>query len=467
MRKGSQDLPQVVILTAIPVEYQAVRWHLQDIREVVHEQGTVYEQGIFLTKDNACEVGIARISMGNVQCAAEAERAMTYFAPRFAFFVGVAGGLKDVKLGDVVAATKVYAYESGKEELRFRPRPEAEPSAYALLQRAQMEAIRSTWLQRCGETIPYPQPQAVVAPIAAGEKVQASTRSTTYKLIKETYGDAVAVEMEGYGFLRALHAHPRVGGLVIRGISDLIDGKSEADAAHFQERAACHASAFAFEVIAGLISQPGSGFSRLALPEAVQEMPPLLPVARGDSHFHFEQHGSNMGVIQQGNSNHNIQNFITQALPEDRVAEGKAYMRRGQNALLRKDYISAKQQLTEAAHLLDEDNVPTEKAQASYLQALAELGEKLPFGLTHTKMQQVEQMMERAIAFHPTYAYLFAAALFQRDFARNRWRESQYLRNAQEFMQHALEMQRSPGDEENLALLAHCQPHLVSDAQVW
>jgi nucleoside phosphorylase len=58
--------------------------------------------------------------------------------------------------------------------------------------------------------------------------------------------------MERHGFLLALHAHPRVGALVIRGISDLIDGKSKADAAHFQEIAARHASAFAFDVLAKL-----------------------------------------------------------------------------------------------------------------------------------------------------------------------------------------------------------------------
>lgn len=467
MHQGPEDVPQVVILTANPVEYQAVRRNLQEVREIVHERGTIYERGIFLTKDNVCEVGITRISMGNVQSATEAERAMTFFAPRFAFFVGVAGGIKNVRPGDVVVATKVYAYESGKEALRFQPRPEVGLPAYALLQRAQMEAIRSNWLQRCGETMPYPQPQVVVAPIAAGEKVQASTRSATYKLIKEMYGDTVAVEMEGYGFLFALHAHPQVGGLVIRGIADLIDEKSEADAAHFQERAACHASAFAFEVIARLIGQPDSGFSRSAFPKTVQEMPPLWPRAGNDNHFHFEQHGSNMGVMQQGDSNHNVQNFITQVLPEDRVTEGKAYMQRGQKALLRKDYINARQQLTEAAKLLHEDNAPAEKAQACYLQALAELGEKSPFGLTLTRMHQVEQIMERAIAFHPTYTYLFAAALFQRDFARNRWQESQYLHNAQKFMLHALEIQRLPEDKENLALLTNCQPHLVKDAQEW
>jgi hypothetical protein len=86
-------------------------------------------------------------------------------------------------------------------------------------------------------------------PIAAGEVLLASTRSRTAEIITENYGDAVAVDMEGYGFLRALHAHPERQGIVIRGISDLIDKKQETEAAGWQPLAAAHAAAFAFAVL--------------------------------------------------------------------------------------------------------------------------------------------------------------------------------------------------------------------------
>jgi hypothetical protein len=58
--------------------------------------------------------------------------------------------------------------------------------------------------------------------------------------------------MEGHGFLAALHANQHVEALIIRGISDLIEGKREADAANSQVVAAQSASAFAFEVLAKL-----------------------------------------------------------------------------------------------------------------------------------------------------------------------------------------------------------------------
>src|SRR5207248_9750132 len=97
----------VVILTALPLEYMAVRAHLEDIREEVHPQGTVYERGVFSSPRQGWDVVIGEIGMGGLNAAFEAERAMHRFEPDVVLFVGVAGGLKDVQRGDVVVATKV------------------------------------------------------------------------------------------------------------------------------------------------------------------------------------------------------------------------------------------------------------------------------------------------------------------------------------------------------------------------
>lgn len=68
--------------------------------------------------------------------------------------------------------------------------------------------------------------------------------------------------MEGRGFLAAAHANHPVRALIVRGISDLINNKSDIDDAGRQEIAARHASAFAFEVLAKLESIPSAEIIR-------------------------------------------------------------------------------------------------------------------------------------------------------------------------------------------------------------
>jgi nucleoside phosphorylase len=249
----SIDDPTALFVTALPLEYQAVLAHLQQVEQIEHEAGTLYSVGRFHSQKEAWKVVLVEIGMGNSPAAFETERAIRKFAPSYSFFVGVAGGMKDVRIGDVVAGSKVYGYELGKARDHFAPRPDFGDPSYPLLQRARAVAQTDEWRRRIrgqsNEAEPR-KPEALIGPIAAGEKVVASKESEVYQLLSENFSDAIAVEMEGFGFFQAVKANPTVQALTVRGISDLIEGKAESDASGSQELAAQHAAAFAFEVLA-------------------------------------------------------------------------------------------------------------------------------------------------------------------------------------------------------------------------
>jgi nucleoside phosphorylase len=252
-RQKHPNLPCAVILTAISEEYKAVRAHFDKIEEDPHPEKTIYRCGIFSCNERSWAVAIALIGAENDNAAVETKRAIDYFKPDVVLFVGVAGGLKDLKLGDVVAATKIYDYKSGKvTEQGLCTRPNAPVVSYALEQRARIEATEDDWLQLIkGKHCKRP-PQAFVGPIASSNIVLASKESDEYKCLVSNYGDALAVEMEGHGFLIAVRANLEVSALVIRGISDLIEGKNRKGEKAWQATAARHASAFAFQILAKL-----------------------------------------------------------------------------------------------------------------------------------------------------------------------------------------------------------------------
>jgi nucleoside phosphorylase len=239
--------PTAVILTALDVETRAVLRHLSGI-----STETVSGTGFFRGHFEGWEVAVAEVGPGNVSAAAITVRACEHYKPDVALFVGIAGGVKDVAIGDVVVATKVYGYESGKDKAAgFQARPALLNSSHALEQRARIMRQIDDWRARLDPGIPHSDPILFVEPIAAGEKVVASKRAATARLILKLYGDAAAVEMEGRGFLEGVHINHPVQGCVIRGISDLLSGKANADRAGSQKRAADAAVAVAFQMLSG------------------------------------------------------------------------------------------------------------------------------------------------------------------------------------------------------------------------
>lgn len=249
---GHGDDGTVVVLTALEVEYRAARARLAGLAEHTHPSGTLFEVGWL--DGTGWRVALAEIGAGNGGAAVLTERAIAEFRPRAVFFVGVAGTLKpgEVRLGDVVVATRVYAYHGGKEENgEFQSRPSSWPAPHDLEQRARR-------LRRSGEWAAEPppgadQPRVHLGPVAAGEVVLNSADSPLKRQLRSHYQDAVAIEMESAGMAQAAHLNRGLAALTVRGISDCADGgKYAADAAGWQSIAAGNAAAFAFSLIRGL-----------------------------------------------------------------------------------------------------------------------------------------------------------------------------------------------------------------------
>ncbi|MFE9354441.1 purine phosphorylase [Streptomyces olivaceoviridis] len=247
----SKDL--VVILTALNLEYQAVRRKLDGAQVHRHERGTLFEVGT--VRGTSCRVALGLTNKGNHSAAVIAERAIQEFSPVAVLFVGVAGALWDTaRLGDVVMATHVYAYHGGtSEDDGLKARPRVWETAHGISQLGSHLARVNDWAD--DTTGQGRAPQVRFGAIAAGEVVQNSKISAEARWIRQHYNDALAIEMEAAGVAQAGHLNGAPVA-IIRGISDRADGtKNSAKDRDRQPRAAANAAAFATRLAVELVRE--------------------------------------------------------------------------------------------------------------------------------------------------------------------------------------------------------------------
>jgi adenosylhomocysteine nucleosidase len=249
--------PLVVILTALDLEYRAVRARLDGLRSRRHGAGTMFEVGRLPGGQGEAVVGVT--GAGNSRAGILAERAIAMFAPRALLFVGVAGGLHDdVALGDLVVATKVYAYQDGKDGGDgFLTRPRAWEAPHALEQLARHVALDNAWTKLLDPSVHRGAVTVHFRPVAAGDVVLNARHTALADLLRRGFNDAAAVEMESAGVSQAAHLNRSVPVLTVRGISDRADGTKDAGAdARWQPVAVGRAAAFAVALAAEILSRP-------------------------------------------------------------------------------------------------------------------------------------------------------------------------------------------------------------------
>jgi nucleoside phosphorylase len=245
----------ILVLTALELERQAVLNHLEDIQQELHPTTrTDYRVGYFVSSTGKLRVIVGKTDQTNPNAGIETERALSLYNPSHAFFVGVAGGLKDVNVGDIVIGKTVVGYERGKEDDKrgFLPRPQFGMSSYNLERSADSYGNSDEWKEKSKQLLDTnfsAEIKVFSGTIAAGEKVVSNVNSATYQYIKQNISNALALEMEGYGFLEACRHYFQLQSLLLRGISDLIKGKENSDESGSQVYASQNVAAFLFGLI--------------------------------------------------------------------------------------------------------------------------------------------------------------------------------------------------------------------------
>jgi 8-oxo-dGTP diphosphatase len=264
---------RVVILTALDLEYNAVREQLDGFTAYQHPAGTLFEIAGRPCCPKSVVIGVTGIGIPGA--AVLTERAINVFQPEALLFVGIAGALVDeLALGDVVVATKMYAFHGGKyQKGGFRARPHAWDAPHRLEQLARHVARTGAWND--GPDGTGTPPTVHFKPMAAGDVILNSRTTTLARQIRRHYDDAAAIEMEGAGVAQAGHLNQALPVLIIRGIADRTDGeKYAADCTVHQRAAAVHAARFAVGIASAIIHDPlGSG--ELIAPGAAT--PPVPP----------------------------------------------------------------------------------------------------------------------------------------------------------------------------------------------
>lgn len=236
----------VVLLTALDVEYRAVRERLAELNTEL-ERGTRYEVGHL--PETTIRVVLGLTGKGNHSSAVLTERAIRKFSPVAVLFVGVAGSLWDgMHRGDIIVATHAQTYHGATSERDgTHARPRSWETGHGLAQAAAHVARSADWAAGPSEA---GAPQVHRGPIVSGEVVQNSQTSRDAEWIRHHFNDAMAIEMEAAGVAQAGHLSG-VPVAIVRGVSDRADGTKTTSAdRQWQPRAAANAAAFAVRLAA-------------------------------------------------------------------------------------------------------------------------------------------------------------------------------------------------------------------------
>lgn len=235
----------VLILTPISVEYNAIRKMLLSILDFTdpHFKRT-YCLGNIQTKTQQLKIALRKTGKGRPMVAEGTQQGIALFQPQIVILFGTAGGIKKVKIGDVIVGTGGYDYEAGRVvEGGFHSTPRSLDCTQRLVELAEKKTQQKDWLVYLPEKRTS-VPNIIFSPIASGDKVITTYHTPILTQLTERYNDALALEMESYAFLHSARNYPTVETLIIRGVSDMLADKTVANQHNSRELAVTNAAAF-------------------------------------------------------------------------------------------------------------------------------------------------------------------------------------------------------------------------------
>jgi nucleoside phosphorylase len=227
----------LAIITVLQEEYEAVLRLLKRVRQVIgsatldNNHAWVVGQVDSPRSRVPYTVALAMQPHAGTNAAAIATKnTLQAFDPRCVLVVGIAGGLGDLELADVVVADRICAYEYGKvDDGRFQPRADLDsPTDAALTSAASTLAARHPdWYRQLDPATDLKNlsPKIMIGNVASGDKVVDDPTDSFFASIMDSRPKAIAVEMEGAGVAAAIQDAREMQRAVsfgmIRGISDL------------------------------------------------------------------------------------------------------------------------------------------------------------------------------------------------------------------------------------------------------
>lgn len=238
---------RVLILTPLQLERNAFIPFLPGEWKPVFKGTALYEQVQFKGKFHDYTVYLCQPGMYTTNMALATSEAVHNLNPELIILSGVAGGVKDMEVGDLIIPDKIYYYQAGKESSEgYHSRPQSYYPSGELLARAKHLTYSGNWKKRLSNGVS--EAKTLIAPLAAGDNV-IGTRGELYKIIRLHFNDTAAIDMESSGLFNAVHQKRTIHALAVRGISDLLEGKTDSDAEGSQPIAAERAAAFVMELL--------------------------------------------------------------------------------------------------------------------------------------------------------------------------------------------------------------------------